>query len=284
MKNILKTALCCILCVICFTFTACSKKSNDNDSVNEEYYSALGYHKIEFDSYTNIVYDADDKVTISETKIMVPNNAEISLAFNAESNTSFTYNNGTYINFSEGVLLSGFKTEDTTYETTNTTIVVKDNLTVSAEFVNFKSIGIAIYLTTSKNEVVDIPSGKLEYLQIDANNPLYFKAPEVSINGFNQSTLLINNNSNTALKTKVTSIENNKFKVESKIEVYIETVTATVCLILTDKNSKIYLYKTDPITNIESSKTTFDNLSNKNSNLESLSVELSYDVSTTPEY
>ena len=282
MKNILKTTLCFILCVICFTFTACSKKSNDDNSVNEEYYSSLGYHKIEFDSYTNIVYDADDKVTISETKIMVPNNAEISLAFNAESNTSFTYNNGTYINFSEGVLLSGFKAEDTTYETTNT-IVVKDDLTVSAEFVNFKSIGAAIYLSTTNNSP-EVPSGKLEYLQIDANNPLYFKAPEISPDGFNETILNNNNNSNVRLKSKVTLSENNKFKVESIVEYYIEAISATVCLILTDSDSNIYLFTTETVNNIESTKIVFENLSNKNSNLEYLSVKFSIDISTTPEY
>lgn len=283
MKNILKTTLCFILCVICFTFTACSKKSNDDDSVNEDYYSALGYHKIEFDSYTNIVYDADDKVTISETKIMVPNNAEISLVFNAESNTSFTYNNGTYINFSEGVLLSGFKAEDTTYETTNTTIVVKDDLTVSAEFVNFKSIGVAIYLSTTNNSP-EVPSGKLEYLQIDANNPLYFKAPEISPDGFNETILNNNNNSNVRLKSKVTLSENNKFKVESIVEYYIEAISATVCLILTDSDSNIYLFTTETVNNIESTKIVFENLSNKNSNLEYLSVKFLIDISTTPEY
>ena len=66
MKKKLKSVLCLCLSFVCLMLTACGN-GNDDDSntANEEYYAGLGYHKIEFDSFTSVVCESTDKVTLT---------------------------------------------------------------------------------------------------------------------------------------------------------------------------------------------------------------------------
>lgn len=278
MKKILKTLLCFILICTSFICVSCSNKNDDNENgenvANKEYYLNLGYHSVTFDNYVTVSSESENKIVVSSTEIMVPNNSDISLEFNLSKNSSFEFSNGNYVNFSEGLILSGFEVGEKFYEVNNATLKVKEDITISAKLNKFKTVGIAVYAIDNLSTSPEIPSGKMDNISIVNENPLYFYANSVSASGFNESNI----NTNTELSTSVTLLEDNKFSAQIFMAIYEETLAVKINLILSDEESNIYLFEFEYDGAFWNTPITIENLDNKNSNLSSLTLILGNDI------
>ncbi|MBR7172287.1 MAG: hypothetical protein IKD36_00610 [Clostridia bacterium] len=284
MKNFLKRFLCLALIISCFAITSCSNNKDDEDDETEskiEYYSALGYHVVYFDKYTSIVCDDEDKVVISNSKIMVPNNTEISLEFNLSNNENFEMSNENYVSFADGLVLSGFNVDGKFYEISEATFKVKTNVSVSAKLNKFKTVGIAVYAIDDVLFQPEVETGKLTSISVMNQNPLhFFTNTSVSPTGFSLSNLT----SNTELSTSVTSLENNKFKVSVSMAIFIETIDVKINLILSDEESNIYLFEHEFDGDFLNTEISIKNLSNKNSNLDEFVLKLGTEIDINDEY
>ena len=281
MKNFLKKLICFTLIISSLMATSCSKKNNDNDKddVNKDYYYALGYHLITFDRYTSITTDSENKVVVSDTEIMIPNNTEVSLEFNLSNNNNFALSNENYVSFSDGLVLSGFTVGEKFYEVHETTFKVKSDITISAKLNKFKTVGIAVYAIDNLLFQPEVETGKLSSISVMNQNPLhFFTTTSVSPSGFDISNI----STNTALSTHATSLENNKFKVNVSMAIFVETIDVKINLILSDEESNIYLFENEFDGDFWNKPISIKNLSNKNSNLDEFILTLGFDV--TDEY
>lgn len=289
MKNIFKSFICFILVTFTLIISGCSNKnSNENNSTNnnpqqeehnEEYYSMLGYHKIEFDDYIKITSEDENVVEINTKKLMVPNNTNISISFNAENNSDFKLNNNNFVNFKDGTILSSFKVNDTSYNPFNLSIKIKKDTTISAEFVSFETVGVSCYqIDEFKEPTVDC-SGKFESLESATLNLDYFCATNSNIESFSKSK--VETNSTINLKTQESS---GTFSLNVDFEIFMETTDIIIYLILKDENSSFYNFEIYSGEAVLETLITKDGFSNNNSELESVSIFLSNDISTRDSY
>lgn len=272
-----------IACIM--LLSACSNdKDNDNaEFENPEYYLALGYHYITFDNYSTIIYDNtnNDKTIVANNKIMLPHNSKFSISFNLSSNTNFVSSNSNFINFETGKILSGFTDGTTNYNIYQNEIILKDNITLSATFENFKTAGVAIVsMIDSETQKPDLSKSFNNMPNLD--DLLYYYSKDSSFESFASDNNKIN--SNTGYITTITSLENNKFELNIYLETYLETTKVYAYLILIDDNNCYYFFEKEFGDDFMNEILTFDNISNANCNIHKINLSLSYDLSTRDEY
>lgn len=290
MKNFIKTILCCFVAVTIFMCTSCSKSDdnteNSQPTINAEYYKGLGYHTITFDNHTKIICENENKVTIDSNTIMVANNTNITIAFNTD-NSEYILNNGNYVSYTSGKILSSFNVNTSIIDLDNTTIKTKEDLSISANFSNFKTIGVAVYAAILHNEeynkFVNNEFSNQEILSYNSNtittslNNLLFTYSNTATtkNDFFETAL----NSNTTFKSETSNLNNDKFKVKLSLEIFIETTEVFCYLILKDAENNIHLFKVDSHKDFFNNSISLENLSNENSNLDKIEIILSDNLS-----
>ena len=243
MKTISKYLLCFLFIFSIIFVASCSKnktKAPETTPVpNEEYYAMLGYHTITFDTHTKILYEGEDKVVLENNKIMLPNNSTISLEYDLENNSNITLNHNNYFDFINGKVLVGFKSNDTSISLTDTTFKVKENLNISADFIDFDIIGIANYQIRPDFDLsIDI-SGRYTNLENMLKDTVYFYTTNSSVENFQDSKLI----SNGTEDVYTTTISENKFKLNVELEIFMETTDITIYLIIKDANNGYYLFE-----------------------------------------
>lgn len=283
MNKILRILFCCFVVIITFSCISCSDDSNENESantLNEEYYSALGYHTIEFDSYLTISCEDENMITINSQKVMVPNNTNITLNFDTENNDNFVKNNKNFINFSEGTILSGFIVNENHIDIENATIKVKENLTISSNIISFEIVGLAYdQIVTATQNNIDC-SGKFNSITDAVSTLKYFYTSSCKISEFNNSKVTSNGTQNLS----ASQTQDSKFKLDAEIEIYIETIDINLYFILKDSNNNFYLIETDKSKTSLTSPFTLTDLSSQNCKLDQITISLSTDITTKNEY
>lgn len=298
MKKFIKNIFLSYMLFIAILLIGCSKKATTNTenisepTINAEYYKKLGYHTIDYDENIEIICDETTKVTIKDFQIMVPNNSEITVNFNS-NNSEFEYNNGNYISYSKGEVLTNFVINSELFDLNNCSIKIKKDTNISAKFKNFKTIGIAVYAVIDEsdeeyqlfknNEFTS--SEVLEYKNNELTSTLMnllcvYSNDASSIEDFAENKMLFS----TTFKSTTENLEDNKFKLNISIEVFIETTKILPYTILKDENNNIYLYKLNENTDYLTTKTTIENISNTNSNLDCIEITFSHDLSFSDEY
>lgn len=298
MKRILKSLFSLFLILFVFVSVGCSENNSDTPNsqdtpttptINEEYYKKLGYHTITYDS--NILIECTDEnvVIIDTTKIMTPNNTSITIKFNETQNTGFENNNGKYINFSNGTYLSGFSVNTLTYNGNSSTIKVTTDLTISAKFTNFKTIGAAAYAIipedeeSSKfknNEFDELLTFDGNQISTTLNNMFYFYATNLSLENYQTDKL----KNNIVLASKTTIVDSQKFNANVAIEFPIDANEVYAYLLLVDENNNLILYFIENSQTVIGKSFEKSNISNSNSNLNSITIKLVADITTTDEY
>lgn len=259
--------------------SACSK--NDNVEVlNEDYYSALGYHSITIDEYATISSDKNNLVVISKTKYMAKHNSTINVLFNIETNSDFIQNNGNVINFKEGQLLSGFQINANFYNTENASIIVKENLEIKSVLSNFNAVGIAINSICNRTPTKLDLSNKIENIENTLEDCLYFYANSPAIEDFSEDNLI----TNTTIKSSIENLQNNMFNLIISAEIFNDTTEVYIYIILRDENNDIYLYETEFKTNYLNEEIVINHFSNENSMLNAIKLTLSHDITVKDEY
>ncbi len=285
MKRFFNIFLSFVIIALIMFLPACSDDNNDNDSnsnANEDYYLAIGYHSITFDKYSTIIYENTENnlVVINDNKIMLPHNAKFSISFNLEKNTDFELNNLNIVNFKLGKNLSGFTDGTKIYDIHNNQITLKNNLTISAIFEDFKTLGVAIFPIISDDET-SIPtfSGIFDELDTLDKNLLLFYSKDASYESF------ATNNSQIIAKTSytitATLLQNNTFELNICLETYFDTISIDAFLILKDNSNNYFFYHKPFDDDFINTPLLFNNLSNPNSNINKITLYLSFDLSTT---
>lgn len=278
--NKLKSILCLCLISIVFIVSGCSKNDDtttEEPIANKEYYTLSGYHTITIDNYTKITADETvDLVSISKTELMVPNNSKVTVSFDYENNKDFSFNNENYINISSGLVLSDFNFDETNIDN-NSTKTIKKDVSISANLESFKILGVAVFATSSDNPDLSPYSGKLQSTN-DFNSLLYFITEDDSADNFETNEV----STNTIVKV-TSNISNNKLEAVADIEVYAETTTAYIYLIIKDSSDNYFLYKSDNTLSLNESLT-IDSLSSDNSKLNKITIFVSDDISTKDTY
>ena len=286
MKRFFNIFLSLVIIAVILILPACSNNDDDssNSTANEEYYSALGYHSITFDKYTNIIYNNEnnDKAVISETKIMLPHNSTFSVSFNTESNTDFHLNNSNHINFKTGKILSTFTDGSKNYDIHNNSIVLKDDLNISATFENFKTLGVAIFPIANDLDSAPDLSGKFSEISTIHSNLLYYYSKDATYESFANDTNQIV--SKTSYLTTAIPIQNNKFQLDVCLEIYFDTISVNAYLILKDESNNYYFFEKAFDDDFIDTPLVFDNLSNTYSNIDKITLSLSHDLTTKDEY
>ena len=279
MKRFFNIFLSFVIIALMIILPACSNNDNDDSNLNanEEYYLALGYHSITFDKYSTIIYDNTNNnlVIIDENKIMLPHNAKFSVSFNYESNPDFKLNNSNYINFNTGKILTGFTNGTKFYNTYNNLLTLKNNLSISATFENFKTLGVAILPVTNKN-VNKLPnlSAAFDTLPTSHQDLLYYYSKDASYESFVNDTNQIT----------ASLLHNNKFELDICLETYFDTISVNAYLVLKDESNIYYFFEKPFEEDFINKPLVFDNLSNSISNIDKITLSLSYDLSTKDEY
>lgn len=287
MKRFFNIFLSLVIISLIIILPACSNNDDgdNNSNANEEYYLALGYYSITFDKYSSIIYDNknNDKVMISDSKIMLPHNSKFSIAFNLNNNSDFKFNNSNYINFSTGKILSTFTDGNKFYDIHDNSITLKNNLEITATFENFKVLGVAIFPITANNET-SIPnlSGSFDMPPTDYKDLLYYYSKDSSYESFANDTSQIV--SKTTYKTTTTLLQDNKFELNICLETFLDTLSVQSYLILEDNSNNFYFYQKSFDDDFINTPVVFDNLSNPNSNIHKITLSLSYDLTTRDEY
>ncbi len=278
--NKLKSILCLCLISIIFIVSGCSKNNDtttEEPTKNKEYYTLLGYHTITIDNYVKITADETvDLVSISKTELMVPNNSKVTISFDLENNKDFSFNNENYINISSGLVLSSFNYDEAIIDNGSTKTIKKD-VSISANLESFKILGIAVFAASSNSPDLSPYSGKFQSPS-DFNSLLYFISEDDTADSFKTDKV----STNTIVKVS-SNTSNNKLEAVADIEVYAETTTAYIYLILKDSSDNYYLYKSDNTLSLNESLT-IDSLSSENSKLNKITIFVSDDISTKDTY
>lgn len=274
MRKYFKSILCILMCVIALNLSSCSNKNKDNNEeellAKIEYYYALGYHKISFDNNVKIAVDEEKHVVLSESIIMAQNNTDISISFNNENNPNFSLSNDNFANFETGLILSGFNVNEIFYEISDATFKIKTDVTISAKFNRFKTIGVAVYNISDDFPTVDIPKGKFDTLSTSIENPLFFYATELTQSAFSKNNL----EANTELESTVTTNNDGTFSVYVHMSIYLETTDVKICLILYDEENNSYFSSFNHTGEFRDTDIEIDGLNNAYSSLKLITLKL----------
>ena len=214
---------------------------------------------------------------------MLPHNSKFSIEFNAENNSDFELNNSNYINFKTGKILYSFTDESKNYDIYNNSVTLKNNLNISATFKDFKVLGVAIFPVTNSNQN-EIPTllGKFDSVSSINSNLLYYYSKDGSYDSFANDTNQIAYK--TTYNTTATLLQNNKFELEICLEIFFDTTSVYSYLILQDSSNNYYFFNKNFEDDFINNSIIFDNLSSPNSNINKITLSLSYDLSTKDEY
>ncbi len=283
MKKFLNLILCFVVAIIACALTSCSdgSKNNGQNTQNEEYYRAIGYHSITYDKYISIISDKENIVSITTTKCMVKHNSKITITHNETLDDDFVSNNGNFVNFKTGIVLSSFKVNDKTYETNDATITVKNDLEIESNLSNFHTLGVAINAICNRTpEKLDL-SHKFDNIETQLENCLYFYASDPQIQNFSQDNLI-------ASTSIISSTENipysDQFNLVVSAEIFTDSSDVFIYLILRDSENKFYLHEIEVGSNFLDKEITISKLSNNNSNLNKIKLTLSHDITVKDEY
>ncbi len=293
--NLIKRIFCCVLITIAFLLPGCSNSKNNNlgDSstpTSEEYYEHIGYHKITFSKNIIISSEPADTVGASENKILIKNNAEITISYNT-TNTDYVYNNGIYINKKEGTFISAFQANENFIDTQNATVKVKDDLIITEDIKDYSIHGIAAYYVVSNtneesNKFKEQKFSNSEILKIENNTAItllnHFKFIYTSGNSiadFKTDKL----QTNVIFKSSTINLSLQKFQLNICLDTYFETLETYLYLILEDEQHNLYFQK---LTNGEYAEgcTEVSNLSNKNSNLHTVKITITKNLEHQKNY
>lgn len=181
----------------------------------------------------------------------------------------------------DGKVLSGFSIGNKTYGI-DSNLTLKNDINISATFENIKPVGVAILTTLEDDNSLESNvslTGKFDEFPQTFSNLLYFYSSTGTLESFNSKNIL----TNSTYQVSTIAHEDN-FDLNLKLEVFIDTISVSINLILADENNNFYFLTKSTETDFVDNEIIFNNLANDTSKLNKISLTLCYDLSSANEY